>query len=378
MKILFTGGATGGHFYPIIAIAEALYEQARQKKIVTPKLYFMAPSKYNPRALFDNEIEFVQVPAGKIRRYFSLLNFTDLFVTLFGIFVAIIKLYRIYPDVVMGKGGYGSFPALVAARLLRIPVVIHESDSHPGRVTAWAGKFAEKIALSYPEAGPFFEKLGKPGRVAFTGLPIRKEIREPLSNGAKEYLQLEDSTPTVVILGGSQGSQRINDAVLDALPSLVKNYQVIHQTGRANFEMVKQTAEVILKDNENRYRFHPFDYLNDLSMRMAAGAADVVISRAGSTIFEIASWGVPSIIIPLSKEVSHDQTSNAFSYARTGACTVIEELNLSSAILVSEIDNIVKNQSIKDRMRQSAKQFSHSDAAVKIADVLLEIGLEHE
>ncbi len=378
MKILFTGGATGGHFYPIIAIAEALYEEAREKKIVTPKLYFMSPSKYNPRALFDNEIEYVDVPAGKVRRYFSLLNFTDLFVTLYGVIVAVFKMYRIYPDVVFGKGGYGSFPALFAARLLRIPVVIHESDSHPGRVNTWAGKFATKIALAYPGAAASFEKKGLPGRTAFTGMPIRKEIREPLSQGAKEYLQLEEETPTIVILGGSQGSQRINDAVLDALPSLVSRYQIIHQTGRKNFEEVKNTADVILKDNENRYRFHPFDYLNDLSMRMAAGTADVVISRGGSTIFEIASWGVPSIIIPLPKEVSHDQTANAFAYAQTGACTVIEELNLGSAVLVSEIDNIVKSQPIKDRMRQSAKQFSHSDAAAKIATVLLEIGLEHE
>jgi UDP-N-acetylglucosamine--N-acetylmuramyl-(pentapeptide) pyrophosphoryl-undecaprenol N-acetylglucosamine transferase len=94
--------------------------------------------------------------------------------------------------------------------------------------------------------------------------------------------------------------------------------------------------------------------------------------------FEIASWGVPSIIIPLPKEISHDQTSNAFSYARTGACTVIEEHNLGAHILISEIDNIVNNKAIKDRMRQSAKQFSHPDAASKIADVLLEIALEHE
>src|SRR4051812_12615347 len=102
MKILFAGGATGGHFYPIIAISEALFERAREKKIINPQLYFMAPSKYNPRALFDNEIEFVGVPSGKIRRYFSLLNITDLFVTAYGVLLAIWKMYKIYPDVVFG------------------------------------------------------------------------------------------------------------------------------------------------------------------------------------------------------------------------------------------------------------------------------------
>ncbi len=284
-------------------------------------------------------------------------------------------MYQIYPDVVFGKGGYGSFPALFAARLLRIPVIIHESDSHPGRVNRWAGKFAKKIAVAYPEAA---EQFGNKGNVAFTGMPVRKEVREPLSFGAREYLQLEEGTPVIVILGGSQGSQIINATLLDSLPELVGRYQIIHQTGRKNFESVKQTIEVVLKDNPNRYRYHPMDYMNDLSLRMCAGAAEVIISRAGSTIFEIASWGLPSVIIPLSKEVSHDQTENAFSYARAGACTVIEEHNLGSHILIAAIDNIVKNQPIKDRMSQSAKQFSHPDAAGKIADVLLEIGLEHE
>jgi UDP-N-acetylglucosamine--N-acetylmuramyl-(pentapeptide) pyrophosphoryl-undecaprenol N-acetylglucosamine transferase len=111
---------------------------------------------------------------------------------------------------------------------------------------------------------------------------------------------------------------------------------------------------------------------------MSAGVSSVVISRGGSSIFEIASWGLPSIIIPLPKEISHDQVENAFSYARSGACTVIEEHNLSSHILISEIDRIMNNQHISNRMSESAKQFSHSDAPIKIADALLEIGLEHD
>ncbi len=378
MKILFTGGGTGGHFYPIIAIAEAVYERAKEKKILAPKLFFMSPSKYNPRALFDNDIHFIQVPSGKVRRYFSLLNITDFFKTIYGIISAVLEMYKIYPDVAVGKGGYASFPALVAARLLRIPVIIHESDSRPGRVNAWAGKFARKIALSYPEAEKYFAKKAKPGSIAFTGLPIRKEIIQPLSNGAREFLNLEEALPTIVIMGGSQGAQRINDVIIDSLPELVKKYQIIHQTGKNNFESVKQTAELVLKDNPNSYRYHPFDYLNDLSLRMSAGVADVIISRAGSTIFEIASWGTPSIILPLPKEISHDQVENAFSYARTGACTVIEDNNLASHVLVAEIDNIVNNKPIAERMRLSAQQFSHPDAARKIADVILEIGLEHE
>ncbi|MEK7213696.1 MAG: undecaprenyldiphospho-muramoylpentapeptide beta-N-acetylglucosaminyltransferase [Patescibacteria group bacterium] len=374
MKILFTGGGTGGHFYPIIAIVEALYEEAVEKKVLTPKLYYMAPTKYSARELFDHDIEFIYVPAGKIRRYFSLLNFTDVFKTIWGVISAFIKMYKIYPDIVFGKGGYASFPPLFAARLLNIPVIIHESDSAPGKVNAWAAKFAKKIAISYPEAYQYFDAK----KVAFTGLPIRKEITYPLKEGAREFLNLEEKTPTIFIMGGSQGAQKINDVIIDSLPDLVNRYQIIHQTGRDNFEIVKETADIVLKDNANSYHYHPFDYLNSLAIRMSAGVSDIVISRAGSTIFEIATWGLPSIIIPLPKEISHDQTKNAFSYAHTGACTVIEENNLSSHILISEIDRIVNNPSIKDRMRQGAKEFGHINAAKKIANEILELGLEHE
>lgn len=374
MKILFTGGGTGGHFYPIIAVAEALTEKAKEKKIIPPKLYYMAPTRYNPRALFDNDIEFLAVPAGKVRRYFSLLNFTDVFKTIAGIFIALIKMYSVYPDIVFGKGGYASFPALFAARILRIPVVIHESDNSPGRVNAWAAKFAQRIAISYPEAAEHFKKE----KVAYTGNPIRKEIREPLTNGAREFLNLEGGTPVVLILGGSQGSALMNDVLIDSIVELTTRYQVIHQTGKKNFDLVKDTMEIVLKGNPNSYRYHPFDYLNDLAMRMAAGISDVVVSRAGSSIFEIAGWGLPSIIVPLNKEVSHDQTANAFSYARSGACTVIEEHNLTDGILISEIDRIINNQSIRDRMKQGAKEWSHPDAADKIAQVILELALKHE
>ncbi len=378
MKILFAGGGTGGHFYPIIAVAQAVNDKVKEKKLIPPKLYFMSPTKYNARALFDNEIEFIPVPAGKIRRYFSLLNFTDLFKTLYGVFIAIIKLYSIYPDVVFAKGGYASFPALFAARLLQIPVIIHESDSTPGRVNKWAAKFAKKIAVSYPEVSDSFSKQKNAGKVAFTGNPIRKEIMQPLSQGATEFLNLEENVPTIFIMGGSQGSQLINDVIIDSANDLVKNYQIIHQTGRNNFDLVKETISIVLKDNPLSSRYHPFDYMNDLQIRMSAGISSLVISRAGSTIFEIAAWGLPSIIVPLSKEVSHDQVKNAFAYASSGSCVVVEEHNLSSHILISEIDRILNNQKLKDRMSQEAKAFSHLDAAQKISEAILEIALKHE
>ncbi|MFA6314939.1 MAG: UDP-N-acetylglucosamine--N-acetylmuramyl-(pentapeptide) pyrophosphoryl-undecaprenol N-acetylglucosamine transferase [Candidatus Paceibacterota bacterium] len=375
MKILFTGGGTGGHFYPIIAVVEAVREEVKMRKIIPPKMYFMAPATYNARTLFDNDLQYIHVPSGKLRRYFSLLNFSDAFKTLIGCFKALIKMYSIYPDVVFGKGGYASFPGLLAARLLGIPVIIHESDSKPGRVNAWAGKFAKRIALSYPDAAKYFKHTD---RVAYTGNPVRRDIITPLSNGAYELLNLEQNTPVLLILGGSQGAQTINDVIMGALPDLLNRYQIIHQTGKANLEEIKQTSTVVLNDHPYAYRYHPYDYLNDLTLRMSAGVTDVVISRAGSTIFEIAAWGLPSIIIPLPHSVSHDQTDNALTYARSGAASVINENNLSPHVLTGEIDRISSSDTIKDSMRMHAKNFARVDSAKIIADAILDIALEHE
>lgn len=376
MKILFTGGGTGGHFYPIIAVAEAVRERCKVRKIIMPSLYYMAPNKYNARSLFDNEMEFIPVPAGKMRRYFSLLNFTDVFKTLTGCIMALFKMYSLYPDVVFGKGGYASFPALFAAKLLNIPVVIHESDSKPGKVNVWAGKFAKKIAISYPGAAEYFTK--HKDRVALTGSPIRKEVQKPLSNGAQEFLGLEPETPVILVLGGSQGSQNINDVIIQTLPELLNRYQIIHQTGKKNLEEINATSKVILKDHPFGYRYHTFDYMNELALRMSAGVATMIISRAGSTIFEIAAWGIPSIIIPLPSSVSHDQTANAFAYAESGAASVIEENNLTPHILVEEVDRIGKSPKIMETMKERARSFGRVDSAHVIADAIIDLALSHE
>lgn len=374
MKILLTGGGTGGHFYPIIAIAEEIRNVVKEKKLLPPTIYYAAPTPYNPRALFENDIIFKPISAGKVRRYFSILNFFDLFKTGFGVIGAIFTLFSIYPDVVFGKGGYVSFPALLAARLLGIPVVIHESDSEPGKVNLWAAKFAKRIAISYPEAARFFPKE----KTAYTGNPIRTELINPGTNGAHEYLGLETSVPTILILGGSQGSQRINEAILDALPELVKKYQIIHQTGLKNFAEVKRTADVVLEKSEHKDRYKPFDYLNNLAMRMSAGAASIIISRAGSTIFEIANWKLPSIIIPIPESISHDQLTNAFSYARSGAATVVEENNLTTEIILTEVEKILENPALREKMSKAAGNFSKPDAAKKIAEEIVNIALTHE
>jgi UDP-N-acetylglucosamine--N-acetylmuramyl-(pentapeptide) pyrophosphoryl-undecaprenol N-acetylglucosamine transferase len=374
MKILFTGGGTGGHFYPIIGIAQAVNSVVKEQHLLTPDLYYMAPTPYDARALFENNITYQPISAGKIRRYFSILNFFDLFKTAWGVIKATRAVYKLYPDVIFGKGGYASFPVLFAAKILRIPVIIHESDSKPGRVNAWAAKFAQRIAISYPTAAQYFPA----DKVAFTGNPIRKEVSEIKTVGAYEYLKLKPEIPTIFVVGGSLGSKIINDTIIDALPTLVNKYQIIHQTGKANFKEVSTTATVVLSGNANAENYHPIQYLNSLELRMSAGIARVIISRAGSTIFEIAAWGKPSIIIPINEAVSHDQTSNAFAYARSGGAEVIEENNLGAHLLISEINRIVDNQDVWQKMADGAKSFAKLDAAEKIAEEIITIALQHE
>ncbi len=374
MKISLTGGGTGGHFYPIIAVTEELRDVIFEQKLIGTKYYFFSDQPYSPKLLADNELVFVKIPSGKWRRYFSLRNFSDLFVLAFGFILALWRMFWIYPDVLFSKGGYASMPAVMAARILGVPVFIHESDSHPGRANLWAGKFATRVALSYPDAASFFPSE----KTAVVGNPLRREIMNPVPEGAKRFLKLEENLPIIFILGGSLGSQAINNALLDALPTLVQKYQIIHQTGRQNYDDIVARSSVILEGDTYKERYRPFPYLESLAMRMAAGVADLVISRAGSAIFEIAHWGIPAIIIPIPEEVSHDQRSNAFAYARSGAAIVIEENNLAPSILTAEIERILANEDLKNKMKISAKSFSHADAGRKIAEEIVAIALKHE
>src|SRR3989344_1697200 len=373
MRILFTGGGTGGHFYPIIAVVEQLNRIIKENKLVNVELYFLSESPYNPSVLFDHNLIFKKNYAGKLRKYFSIMNFFDLFKTGWGILRSLWTIFLIYPDVMFGKGGYASFPAMLASRILRIPVIIHESDSVPGRANIWASKFAERIAVSYPEAAKYFPQE----KVAYTGQPIREDFFLPLRSNAYEFLKLDPSLKTILIIGGSQGSQIINDAITESVPKLVENYQIIHQTGKFNFEEVQKVSSAVLTRNPNKERYKIYSYLDSLTLRSAAGIADLVISRAGSSIFEIAAWGIPSIIIQIQKSNGDHQIKNAFSYARTGAAVVIEEANLTGNIIAAEAERILGDQSIHQRMKSSTSSSVKKDAARKIAEEILKIALSH-
>ena len=373
MKILFTGGGSGGHFYPIIAIAEEVLALSKEERLIAPQFFFMAPEPYDAGTLFEHEITFIRISTGKLRRYASFKNISDMFKTAWAVLKATVSMFRIYPDVLVGKGGFGSFPALFAARFWKIPVIIHESDSVPGRVNKWAGKFAVRVAVSFADAANSFKKE----KVAYTGNPLRREI---FSEGVPERSEfsLEKDSKVIFVIGGSLGSVTVNEALLQSLPDVVKEYEVIHQTGKANLADMSARAKVLLQNNPFKHRYHPFGYLSTRHVTSAGKLSDLIISRAGSTIFEIAAWGKPSILIPLADSNGDHQRENAYAYAENGAADVLEEANLTTTLFKNQIGKIFADENRYKLMSERAAHFAKLDAAQVIAREILEIALKHE
>lgn len=374
MKIVLTGGGTGGHFYPLIAVSEALTDIIDDKNIADTEIYYISDTPYDARALYENGITYRQVPAGKIRSSFSLKSISDAIKTFAGLISGFFTVMAIMPDAVFSKGGYAAFPTVFAARVLGIPVIVHESDSVPGRVNVWSGKFARAIAVSYKQEIDYFPKE----KLIHTGQPIRRDLMNATKEGAYEFLGLDKDIPVLWIVGGSLGAKTLNLAIEAALPELLKKYQIIHQVGKDNYDSMKKLTDATLVDNPYKNRYKIFDSLNALSMKMAAGITDVVVTRAGSALFEIAHWEIPAIVIPLPSSHKNHQLKNAYNYAREGACIVIEENNLSSKLLAFEINRINDSEPIKKEMREGARRFALEGAAQHIAEEIIGIGLAHD
>jgi UDP-N-acetylglucosamine--N-acetylmuramyl-(pentapeptide) pyrophosphoryl-undecaprenol N-acetylglucosamine transferase len=368
MKFVFTG-AGGGHFYPLIAVAESIRAEVYIKSLPDPEFFFLSDDSYDTKALESVRMQYLHVPAGKLRLYFSFENFTDVFKTGWGIIVAFFRLYIIYPDVIFAKGGYASFPVLFAARLLAIPVIIHESDSVAGRVTKWAGKFADKIAISQEGASSYFDEK----KVAVTGQPLRLKLTPPFNYKKKEGIP---ERPLLLILGGSQGSSVINDVMTTALPELLNYFDVVHQTGKDHAEAIKILAESVLLDHKYKNRYFASGFI-DLSLYYPK--ADIIVSRAGSTtLFESAIWQIPSLVIPIPQTISRDQTKNAYTFASLGTCLVIEETNLSKNIIITDLRNLIENKVTYSAMSKAGEKVNYSrDASLTIAKEMLRIAHNH-
>jgi len=383
MKILFTGGGTAGHILPIIAII-------REIRRIYPKediqfLYLGPKDEFSSILLSQEGIKVKQVLAGKIRRYLNWKSFFQnlvdiLFKIPIGSLQAFFYLFFLAPDLIFSKGGFGSLPAVIAGWLLRVPVFLHESDITPGLANRFISRFTREIFVSFPKTEYF-----KPSKMILVGNPIRREILEGSKEEAKEFFKLTLEKPVILILGGSQGSQRINDKILEILADLLKNFEIIHQCGEKNFKEVKAEAKVMItspsqilpgktwegKDLEKYY--HLFPFLKEEELKQAYQATNLIVSRAGSgSIFEIAAVGKPSILIPLPEAAQNHQIKNAYCYAENGASIVIEESNFTPHFFLEKLKYLFSHPSELEKMAEEAREFAKPEAAKIIASYLVE------
>jgi len=361
MRILLTGGGSGGHIMPLMTVAEEL--RSIRKDI---DLFYLGPLDVVTRDILRrHNVKTYHNISSKCRRYFSMANIVDLFKLPFGFIDAIIKVYKIKPDAVFSKGGYGSFWPVIASYVWRVPILLHESDSIPGITNRILSRFAKKIAISFKESAGYFPI----GKSFLTGNPIRKELLGiSTSHDA-------NSTPIkkILIMGGSQGSERINMLTLGIINSLLEKYIVMHQCGVNNYtEMTILSEQAVFVKNKNRYQLRAFLDINQL--KDAYATSHLVITRAGAgAIFEIAATARPSILIPLSSAAQNHQSINANVYAKSGACLVLPEDGLDGSKLLEIIDHILGNTNIAGEMSRSAKSFfaEYKNAASAIAKEVL-------
>jgi len=369
MRILFTGGGTGGHLFPVIAVARQLKQNDRDDL----EMFFLGPNGSTKELLKKEGIKARVILAGKLRRYFSIWTVFDFLKIPFGFLQSLWYLYVWMPDVIFSKGGYGSIPVVFVGWLYRIPILIHESDTIPGLANRLTAKFSQRIGLSFTSTENYFPSQ----KTALVGNPVRSGIiqtcltrDEEFKKEVKKILGLVSQKPIIFIIGGSQGARKLNEFILQILPQLLEKYEIIHQCGPKNYQQIEETIKQSLPSD-----YHFFPFLDESQMGAAYLLADLVISRAGAgSIFEIAACAKPSILIPLPQAAGDHQRKNAFAYAQAGATVVLGEVNLTPNLFLSKISQILDNPELAQKMSQSAQGFCQPEAAQKIAEALTEMG----
>ena len=372
MKILFTGGGTAGHIIPIIAIIREIKKNYSEKNL---SFFYIGPKdKFSSMLLRQEGIKIKHILAGKIRRGFSVKNFLQNLIDVFikipiGLFQAFCYLFFLNPDLIFSKGGFGSIPPVIMGKLLLTPIFLHESDIVPGKANQFLSRFALEVFTSFSKTEYFPFK-----KIILVGNPVRKEILNGSREKGKEFFKLSGEKPVILVLGGSQGAQRINNKILEVLPSLLKDFEVIHQCGEKHLKEISNTIKIMLgEDRELKDSYHLFSFLDEQEISLAYAVSDLIISRAGSgSIFEIAAVNKPSILIPLSDSAQNHQVRNAYRYGANGASIVLEEPNLSSRFFLERIKQLFNNPEILEKMSQKAKEFSRPEAAKVIAEYIVE------
>ena len=305
-KIVMTGGGTAGHVTPNIALIPSLREAGYEIS------YIGSYEGIEKRLIEEQNIPYYGISSGKLRRYFDPKNFTDPFKVVKGLAQAVSLLKKIKPDIVFSKGGFVSVPVVLAAKICHIPAIIHESDITPGLANKIAIPGATKVCCNFPETLKYLPKE----KAVFTGSPIRQELLSGNADAALTFCKLPaKSKPVLLIIGGSTGSKVINTIVRASLPTLLKNYLVIHLCGKNNLDA----------SLEGMAGYVQLEYAGKELADLFA-LSDIVISRAGANaIFELLALRKPNILIPLSAAASRgDQILNANSFKNSGYSYVLE------------------------------------------------------
>lgn len=320
-NIVLTGGGTAGHVTPNMALISRLKEKGYNINYIGSKTGI-------EKELIENiKINYYGISSGKLRRYFSLKNFTDVINVLKGIKEASYILKKLKPDIIFSKGGFVTVPVVISAHFNKIPIIIHESDMTPGLANKIALPFSTKICVSFPETMNYVNK----NKAVLTGSPIRSELFKGNKENGFKICNFKNTNPVLLIMGGSLGSVKINECIRKSLNKLINKYQIIHICGKGNLD----------KNLNNIAQYKQFEYLsNELSDIFAI--SDIVISRAGSnSIYEFLALKKPTLLIPLSKNASRgDQILNAQSFEKQGFSKVLFEENLTEENLINSIENL--------------------------------------
>ena len=348
-RIVLTGGGTAGHVTPNIALLPRL------KELGYDIHYIGSYDGIEHKLIEQYHIPYYGISSGKLRRYFDWKNFSDPFKVLKGYGQARSLLKKLKPEVVFSKGGFVSVPVVMAAKHRKIPAIIHESDITPGLANKLAIPHASKVCCNFPETLKYLPAE----KAVLTGSPIRRELLSGNRLKGLDYCHFKSDKPIILIMGGSSGSQFINEIVRDILPELLKTFQVLHLCGKNNLDpSLNSTAGYAQLEYANQE-------LSDLF-----AATDLVISRAGANaICELLALRKPSILIPLSANASRgDQILNARSFERQGYSMVIEEEQLNAAALLDAVRTLFAERSKYIHAMEKSELLNSVETVVQLID----------
>ncbi len=367
-SIVLTGGGTAGHVWPHFALFEACNShlaKAFQENIINVH-YFGSQTGMEKDRVTTNQPswKYHSIATGKLRRYFSLKNFSDPFLILLGFLQAFFLLGKVKASIVFSKGGFVSAPVVWAAWLRRIPIVIHESDATPALATRLTLPFSFKALVAFPETIKKIPQIFH-SRIIEIGLPVRESLFSASHEESLKYFSLSVDKKTILIFGGSLGAQSLNKKVFDIIPILHKNHNIIHIVGKGN--------KFDIPGLEN---YRQLEFLNE-GMKFAYGAADLAICRAGaSSIFELAAARVPMILIPLGMHASRgDQIINARIFMNKGWAQSIDENTFQNDSAIQLIESTLNSLEERKIALNSAPS---KDAAKNVGELIWDILLKNE